>query len=67
MKLAFADAWRYVADLDHMEVEPQQLLDDDYLGSARKLIDMKRAQDFGHGTPPQGRHGVSHRRRRARA
>lgn len=53
-KLAFADAWRYVADIDFMDIRPQQLLDRDYLKSRAKLIDMKRAQDFGHGTPPKG-------------
>jgi gamma-glutamyltranspeptidase/glutathione hydrolase len=54
MKLAFADARRYVADIDHMDIRPQQLLDREYLKSRARLIDMKRAQDFGHGTPPKG-------------
>ena len=54
IKLAFADAWRYVGDLDYMDVRPQQLLDKSYLRSRSKLIDMKRAQSFGHGTPPKG-------------
>ena len=54
VKLAFADARRYVADLDYMDVRPQALLDAGYLKSRAKLIDMKRAQDFGHGTPPKG-------------
>jgi gamma-glutamyltranspeptidase/glutathione hydrolase len=53
-KLAFADAWRFVADLDHMDIQPQQLLDAAYLKERAKLIDLKRAQDFGHGTPPKG-------------
>ena len=53
-KLAFADAWRYVADLQHMDIRPQLLLDQGYLASRAQLIDMKRAQDFGHGTPPGG-------------
>ena len=54
MKLAFADARRYVADLDYMrQVRPEALLDSEYLKSRAKLIDMKRAQDFGHGKPPQ--------------
>jgi gamma-glutamyltranspeptidase/glutathione hydrolase len=54
MKLAFADARRYVADIDHMvAVRCEHLLDRDYLASRAKLIDMKRAQDFGHGKPPQ--------------
>ncbi len=55
LKLAFADARRYVADIDHMtEVKPLHLLDKEYLKSRAKLIDMKRAQDFGHGSPPRG-------------
>ncbi len=53
-KLAFADAWRYVADIDHMDLRPQQLLDREYLKSRAKLIDMKRAQDSGHGVPTSG-------------
>jgi gamma-glutamyltranspeptidase/glutathione hydrolase len=55
IKLAFADAWRYVADIDHMvPVRPAALLDGQYLKSRAKLIDPKRAQHFGHGTPPKG-------------
>jgi gamma-glutamyltranspeptidase / glutathione hydrolase len=55
LKLAFADAWRYVADLDHMvAVKPAQLLDREYLKSRARLIDPKRAQEFGAGTPPKG-------------
>jgi gamma-glutamyltranspeptidase/glutathione hydrolase len=54
VKLAFADGWRYVADIDHMDVRPNALLDKEYLKSRAKLIDPKRAQDFGHGNPPKG-------------
>src|SRR5213075_2822800 len=54
IKLAFADAWRYVADLDHMDVRPERLLDRQYLKSRAQLIDLKRAQHYGHGTPPKG-------------
>src|SRR5207247_4189474 len=54
IKLAFADAWRYVADLDSMDVQPHALLERDYLKSRARLIDPKRAQEFGHGTPPKG-------------
>jgi gamma-glutamyltranspeptidase/glutathione hydrolase len=55
LKLAFADAWRYVADVDHMtEVRPQHMIDREYLKSRAKLIDPKRAQEFGAGTPPKG-------------
>jgi gamma-glutamyltranspeptidase/glutathione hydrolase len=55
IKLAFADAWRYVADLDYMaDVKPAGLLERDYLKSRSKLIDPRRAQEFGAGTPPKG-------------
>ncbi len=55
VKLAFADARRYVADPNAMtEVGASQLLDRDYLGARARLIDLKRAQDFGHGSPPRG-------------
>ena len=55
IKLAFADAWRYVADIDYMkEVRPSGLIDREYLKQRAKLIDPKRAQEFGAGKPPQG-------------
>ena len=54
VKLAFADAYRHVADPRAMEFAPARLLDRDYLASRARLIDRKRAQSFGHGTPPRG-------------
>lgn len=54
MKLAFADAHRYIADPDYMDVAVEALLDDAYLESRAKLIDVNRAQDFKHGTPATG-------------
>jgi len=55
VKLAFADAWAYVADLDYMkQVTPKDLLDPGYLKERAKRIDMKKAQDFGPGQPPKG-------------
>lgn len=54
VKLALADARRYVADPQTMDVKAAALLDRDYLAARAKLIDMKRAQDFGHGSPPRG-------------
>ncbi len=54
MKLAFADTYRHVAEPSSMEVTPEQMLHDDYLASRAKLIDMKRAQDFGAGNPVKG-------------
>ncbi|MDO9359201.1 MAG: gamma-glutamyltransferase family protein [Polaromonas sp.] len=54
MKLAFADVYKYVAEPSSMEVTVEQMLDDAYLASRAKLIDMKKAQDFGAGNPVKG-------------
>lgn len=54
MKLAFADVYRHVAEPSSMEVTPAQMLDDAYLASRAKLIDMNKAQDFGAGNPVKG-------------
>jgi gamma-glutamyltranspeptidase/glutathione hydrolase len=54
MKLAFADVYRYVAEPSCMEVTAEQMLDDAYLASRAKLIDMKRAQDFQAGNVAKG-------------
>jgi len=55
VKLAFADAWAYVADSDYMKsVTPASLLDKEYLKGRARLIDLKRAQNFGAGKPPRG-------------
>jgi gamma-glutamyltranspeptidase / glutathione hydrolase len=54
MKLAFADTYRYVAEPASMEVTAEQMLDDAYLASRAKLIDMKRAQVFSPGNPVKG-------------
>jgi gamma-glutamyltranspeptidase / glutathione hydrolase len=54
MKLAFADVYRFVAERSAMEVTTEQMLDDAYLASRAKLIDMKRAQAFAPGNPVKG-------------
>jgi gamma-glutamyltranspeptidase/glutathione hydrolase len=54
MKLAFADVYRYVAEPRAMRLTPAQMLDDDYLARRARLIDPRRAQDFGPGHAPQG-------------
>ena len=54
MKLAFADVYQYVAEPASMSVTPEQMLDDAYLAGRAKLIDMKRAQQFGAGNPVKG-------------
>jgi len=54
MKLAFADVYKFVAEPSAMEVSAQQMLDDAYLASRARLIDMKRAQNFNAGNPVKG-------------
>ena len=54
VKLAFADALAYVADIRYMSVDPQQLLDKEYLKHRAELIDRRRAQPFAAGKPPEG-------------
>jgi gamma-glutamyltranspeptidase/glutathione hydrolase len=55
MKLAFADTYRWVADVGAMtEMTVEHLLSDAYLAQRARLIDPRRAQDFAHGTPPSG-------------
>ncbi|MEB0111833.1 gamma-glutamyltranspeptidase/glutathione hydrolase [Variovorax sp. GrIS 2.14] len=54
MKLAFADVYHHVAESSAMAVTHLQMLDDDYLASRAKLIDVKKAQNFGVGNPVKG-------------
>jgi gamma-glutamyltranspeptidase/glutathione hydrolase len=54
LKLAFADAEAYVADIDHMELRPEHLLDREYLKQRATLIDPKRAKPASAGTPSGG-------------
>ncbi len=54
MKLAFADVYKYVAEPSSMAVSVDQMLDASYLASRAKLIDMRKAQDFGAGNPVKG-------------
>jgi gamma-glutamyltranspeptidase / glutathione hydrolase len=54
MKLAFADVYKFVAEPSSMQVTVEQMLDDDYLANRAKLIQMKKAQDFGAGNPVKG-------------
>ncbi|NVM55694.1 MAG: gamma-glutamyltransferase family protein [Candidatus Helarchaeota archaeon] len=51
MKLAFADAYRYVSDPSTLEFDPHYLLDESYLAKRATLIDNSKAQDFKYGTP----------------
>jgi gamma-glutamyltranspeptidase/glutathione hydrolase len=54
MKLAFADVRRFVADPRFMEITPADMLDRHYLAGRAALIDPRKAQDFGPGTPGPG-------------
>jgi len=54
MKLAFADAHRYIADPKYMDVQESQLLDPAYLKRRAELLDPERAQDPHFGTPKPG-------------
>ncbi|HYJ54062.1 MAG TPA: gamma-glutamyltransferase family protein [Mycobacterium sp.] len=54
IKLAFADALAYVADIDDMPVRPHQLLDAEYLRQRSTLIDPVRATPVSAGRPPKG-------------
>ncbi len=54
MKLAFADAHRYIADSDTMDITVESLLDDAYLAQRAQMIQLDHAQDFDHGTPKPG-------------
>jgi gamma-glutamyltranspeptidase/glutathione hydrolase len=51
MKLALADAYRYIADPKSMEVSTSDLLEPNYLAERAKLINLDQAQDFKHGIP----------------
>jgi gamma-glutamyltranspeptidase/glutathione hydrolase len=54
MKLAFADVYAHVADARSMRLTPAQMLDETYLRERSRLIDPKRAQQFGAGNPVRG-------------
>jgi len=54
LKLGFADAQAYVADIDHMPVRPEHLLDQDYLKHRAALIDRRQAKPAVAGAPKGG-------------
>lgn len=54
VKLAFADAQAYVADIDHMVLRPERLLDREYLKQRAALIDRARAKPGSAGFPAGG-------------
>ena len=54
MKLAFADLHEFNADIDHMRVKPEALLNRDYLRERAKLIQRETASDPTYGAPKPG-------------
>ena len=54
MKLAFADTYAHVGRPAHDDGVVGRNVDDDYLAQRARLIDMRRAQAPGAGTPPRG-------------
>lgn len=54
MKLAFADAHRFIADPKYMDVTVEQLLDPKYLAARAALVDMEHAGDPKAGMPKDG-------------
>ncbi len=51
MKLAFADAYRYVSDPKTLEFDPSLLLKPDYLKERAELIDVNKAKHYEFGMP----------------
>ena len=51
MKLAFADTYSFISDLNTMTFDHNLLLDTNYLKKKSQLIDMKRALPFKAGNP----------------
>ena len=54
MKLAFADAYRYISDADTMNMSLEDLLHGDYTKERSKEIDMTRAKTPNYGLPKRG-------------
>ena len=54
MKLAFADAHRYISDPSTLEFEPTYLLDSNYLKERASLISNEKAQEYKYGVPKHG-------------
>ena len=54
MKLAFADVYAHLADPRGMRCSTEEMLQESYLAERSKLIDPKRAQEFGAGNPVRG-------------
>jgi gamma-glutamyltranspeptidase/glutathione hydrolase len=46
MKIALAEAYRHIADPDHMQVKPRALLEGEFLARRAAEIDMKKAKSY---------------------
>jgi len=51
MKLAFADAYRYISDPSTLEFDPTYFLKPEYLSKRAQLINLKKANRFNAGMP----------------
>jgi gamma-glutamyltranspeptidase/glutathione hydrolase len=54
IKLAFSDAYRYLADRNFLDVDLSLLISPNYLGDRAKMIDSQKAQQFEFGAPQNG-------------
>jgi gamma-glutamyltranspeptidase/glutathione hydrolase len=54
LKAAFADARRWLADPEAMELPPERLLDPAYLAERAAALDPARAGSYAWGRPPRG-------------
>jgi gamma-glutamyltranspeptidase/glutathione hydrolase len=54
MKLAFADAYRYISDKNYLEFDPSLNISPDYLEGRTALINTREAQYFKSGVPQTG-------------
>ncbi|XWN31522.1 MAG: gamma-glutamyltransferase family protein [Devosia sp.] len=54
VKLALADLYEEVADVDAMRIPPAAMIADDYLTERAKLVDRTRAKSVAPGKPPAG-------------
>jgi gamma-glutamyltranspeptidase/glutathione hydrolase len=54
MKLAFADAYRYLSDIKSLEFEPSTLINPEYLKKRANHIDMNSSQFYENGFPDAG-------------
>lgn len=54
MKLAFADAYRYISESNTLEFDPLNFLKSEYLESRASMINLNEARQFNEGIPKKG-------------